>query len=98
MSSDSAARSKRVVVTFHGGPCEGTVTLGEGKSSLHTTAAMAYRRYCDAPGAIIGCHIWDGLCASEEPADYYTVVDAREVNGSVQLVCEYDKKGSESKA
>ena len=89
MSKDNSMASRRVVVTFRGGPCEGTVILGEGKSSKHTTAAMAYRRYCDAPGSVIGCHIWDGLCQSEKPADYYTVVDATEADGRLELVCEY---------
>jgi hypothetical protein len=90
MSSVDSSTSRCVVVTFRGGPCEGTVVLGEGKSSQHTTAAMAYRRYCAAPGSIIGCHIWDGLCQSEEPADYYTVVNAVEADGRLELVCDYE--------
>jgi hypothetical protein len=95
MISDNSGPSRRVVVTFRGGPCEGTVVLGEGKSSQHTTAAMAYRRYRDAPGSIVGCHIWDGLCESEEPADYYTVVDANEANGTLDLVCDYGGQKAE---
>ena len=53
---------------------------------------MAYRRYCDAPNSIIGCHIWDGLCESDEPADYYTVVNATEIDGTLELVCEFGER------
>ena len=87
---DNSTTPPRVVVTFRGGPCEGTVVLGEGKGALHSTAAMAYRRYRDSPSSAVGCHVWDGMCQGERPADYYTIVKASEVDGGVELLCEYD--------
>jgi len=89
MSADSPTKP-RVVVTFHGGPCEGIAVLGEGKSTIHSTAAMAYRRYCESPSSAIGCHVWDGLCKSDGPADYYTIAQATEGDGKVEMVCEYE--------
>ena len=88
MSANSAPQ--RVTVTFHGGPCEGTVVLGEGQSSTHATAAMAYRRYRDSPTSVVGCHVWDGMCQGERSADYYTIAQAVETDGQVVMVCEYD--------
>ena len=90
MSADSPATLPRVVVTFHGGPCEGTVVLGEGTSSTHATAAMAYRRYRETPFSVIGCHVWGGMCEGEGPVDYYTIAQAAEVDGRVEMICEYE--------
>jgi hypothetical protein len=89
MSAESPATPPRVVVTFHGGPCEGTVVLGEGKTPTHATAAMAYRRYRECPPAI-GGHVWGGMCESDEPVDYYTIAHAGEVDGRIEMVCEYE--------
>ena len=88
--SGNSATSPRVVVTFRGGPCEGTVVLGVGKGAIHSTAAMAYRRYCESPGSVVGGHVWDGMCQGEGPADYYTITEAQDVEGGVHLVCEYE--------
>jgi hypothetical protein len=90
MSADSPATPPRVVVTFRGGPCEGTVVLGEGKSTSHATAAMAYRRYRESPSSAVGCHVWGGMCEGEGPVDYYTIAHAAEAEGRVEMVCEFE--------
>jgi hypothetical protein len=51
---------------------------------------MAYRRFRESPSSVVGCHVWDGLCESDKPADYYTITKAKESNRLVEIVCEYE--------
>jgi len=82
-------KQELVVVTFVGGPCDGTFEVGGGKTDHHIAAALAYEKYrAKTPG--IGCGFWGGICAGDPHAENYRIVEAKSADGKIELVCKYD--------
>ena len=89
MAVMSPTRQVVAVVTFVGGPCEGTYEVGGGKTDHHIAAALAYEKYrAHTPG--IGHRFWGGICAGDPHAKNYRIVEAKDSDGKTELVCKYE--------
>jgi len=77
------------LVTFVGGPCQGSFEVGGGKSLSHIAAALAVEKYKFTPAGE-RCRFWGGICEGNANAENYSITSAKVTSGRLEIVCQYD--------